>query len=73
MRLSAVAALTVGLSQRTMNHSTLRGVTTRNITDFKNNMRRERGQAISTVNRALVTLCRFFSWLVEQGNIPSSP
>jgi integrase/recombinase XerC len=48
-------------------------VTTRDITDFKDNMRRDQGQAISTVNRALVTLRRFFGWLTEQGHVGLNP
>jgi integrase/recombinase XerC len=48
-------------------------VTTRDITDFRDHLRRERGQAVATVNRALVTLRRFFGWLVERGHLPSNP
>jgi len=47
--------------------------TTRDISDFKNSMRRDRGQAVSTVNRALVTLRRFFGWLLDQGHVPANP
>ena len=47
--------------------------TTRDIGDFKNSMRRDRGQAVSTVNRALVTLRRFFGWLVDQGHLAANP
>jgi site-specific recombinase XerD len=46
--------------------------TTRDITDFKDHLRREKGQAVSTVNRALVTVRRFFSWLTDQGHVPSN-
>ncbi len=48
-------------------------VTTRDVTDFKDGLRREQGQAIATINRALVTLRRFFGWLVEQGHAPANP
>ena len=48
-------------------------VTTRDITDFKSCLRRERNQAVSSVNRALVTLRRFFGWLVENGHLTSNP
>jgi site-specific recombinase XerD len=48
-------------------------VTTRDITDFRDHLRREQGQAVATVNRALVTLRRFFGWLVDQGHLPSNP
>ena len=42
-------------------------VTTRDVADFKSHLRRDLGQAVATVNRALVTLRRFFGWLVDQG------
>jgi integrase/recombinase XerC len=48
-------------------------VTTRDISDFKDYLRRQQGQAVATVNRALVTLRRFFGWLSENGLIPSNP
>lgn len=48
-------------------------VTTRDVSDFKNSLRRDLGQAVATVNRALVTLRRFFGWLVDQGYIPANP
>src|SRR6516165_4063896 len=48
-------------------------VTIRDVIDFKGHLRREKGQAIATVNRALVTLRRYFGWLVEQGHIPANP
>ena len=48
-------------------------VTIRDIADFRNHLRRERGQAIATVNRNLVTLRRVFAWLVEQGHVASNP
>ena len=48
-------------------------VTTRDITDFKNWLRRDRGQAVLTVNRCLVTLRRYFAWAVEKGHVPSNP
>ena len=48
-------------------------VTTRDVTDFKNWLRREKVQAVATVNRALVTLRRFFGWLADQGHIPANP
>jgi site-specific recombinase XerD len=48
-------------------------VTTRDITDFKDHLRREQGQAVATVNRALVTMRRFFAWLTEQGHVSSNP
>jgi integrase/recombinase XerC len=48
-------------------------VTTRDVTDFKDHLRREKGQAVATVNRALVTLRRYLGWLAEQGHVPSNP
>jgi len=48
-------------------------VTVRDVVDFRNFMRRDRGQAVSTVNRALVALRRFFDWLVSIGHCESNP
>ncbi|WP_417737026.1 tyrosine-type recombinase/integrase [Rosistilla oblonga] len=44
-------------------------VTTRDVTDFKDHLRRLNGQAVNTVNRCLVTLRRYFGWLVDQGQL----
>jgi site-specific recombinase XerD len=52
---------------------TVKRVTVRDITDFRDHLRRNDDQAVATVNRALVTLRRFFGWLAEQGNIRSNP
>ena len=51
----------------------VRRVTTRDITDFKDYLRRDKGQAVATVNRTLVMVRRFFAWLVDQGHIPANP
>jgi len=48
-------------------------VTVRDLTDFRDWLRREKGQAVSTVNRCLVTMRRFFAWLVEHHHIPANP
>jgi len=48
-------------------------VTTRDITDFREYLRRDRGQAVASVNRVLVTLRRFFAWVVEQGHLAMNP
>ena len=48
-------------------------VTVRDVIDFRNHLRREQGQAVSTVNRALVALRRFFDWLVSIGHVESNP
>jgi integrase/recombinase XerC len=47
-------------------------VTTRDVTDFKDCLRREQGQAVSTVNRCLVTLRRYLGWLNEQGHVEAN-
>jgi integrase/recombinase XerC len=51
----------------------LKRVTTRDVTDFKDWLRRERGQAVTTVNRGLVMLRRFFAWAAEKGHIAANP
>jgi integrase/recombinase XerC len=48
-------------------------VTVRDLTDFRDHLRREKGQAVATVNRCLVMVRRFFGWLVEQGCIQANP
>ena len=48
-------------------------VTTRDITDFKDGLRRQQTQAVATINRALVTLRRFFGWLVDNGHAQANP
>ena len=48
-------------------------VTTRDVTDFKDGLRRQKGQAVATINRALVTLRRFFGWLVDHGHAKANP
>jgi integrase/recombinase XerC len=52
---------------------TVSRVTVRDVTDFKDFLRREKKQAVATVNRCLVTLRRFFGWLAEQGRIAVNP
>jgi site-specific recombinase XerD len=48
-------------------------VTTGDVSGFRDHLRRDQGRAVSTVNRALVTIRRFFSWLVEEGHLTSNP
>jgi integrase/recombinase XerC len=48
-------------------------VTVRDVTDFREVLRKKEGQAVATVNRALVTVRRLFGWLAEQGTIPTNP
>jgi integrase/recombinase XerC len=57
------------------NHEPLaiKRITTRDVTDFRDCLRRDRQQAVNTVNRALVTVRRFLSWLAEEGHIPTNP
>jgi site-specific recombinase XerD len=47
-------------------------VTTRDISDFRDHLRRDRGQAVNTVNRCLVTLRRFLSWLADEGHVSAN-
>lgn len=51
---------------------TLPRVTTRDLGDFRDSLRRDKQQAVATVNRALVSVRRFFSWLHEQGHTPGN-
>jgi site-specific recombinase XerD len=48
-------------------------VTTRDLTDFRDYLRRDKGQAVATINRNLVMLRRFFGWLVGQGHVAANP
>ena len=48
-------------------------VTTRDVTGFRDDLRRNQSQAVATVNRALVTVRRYLGWLAEQGHIPANP
>lgn len=47
--------------------------TTRDVTDFREHLRRDRNQAVATVNRALVALRRYFGWLADSGHVNSNP
>lgn len=51
----------------------MKRVTVRDITDFREYLRREKGQAVATVNRAIVTVRKFFGWLVDQGHVQANP
>lgn len=51
----------------------MKRVTVRDITDFREHLRREQGQAVATVNRAIVTVRKFFGWLTDQGHVPANP
>lgn len=48
-------------------------ITVRDVTDFRDHLRRERGQAVSTVNRCLVTIRLYFGWLVDQSVLATNP
>ena len=48
-------------------------VTVRDITDFRDHLRKDQGRAVSTVNRCLVTIRRFLGWLFEQGILAMNP
>ncbi|MEX1098010.1 MAG: tyrosine-type recombinase/integrase [Planctomycetales bacterium] len=48
-------------------------VTMRDVVDFRDHLRRNGGQAVATVNRAIVSVRRFFDWLVESGRAESNP
>jgi integrase/recombinase XerC len=43
------------------------------VTDFRNHLHRNQRQAVSSINRALVVIRRFFDWLVRQGNVELNP
>lgn len=46
-------------------------VTTRDLGDFRDALRRDQQQAVATVNRALVSVRRLFLWLHENGHVQS--
>lgn len=48
-------------------------VTVRDVTDFRDFLRRDKKQAVATVNRCLVTLRRFFGWLADHGHVAANP
>lgn len=48
-------------------------VTIGDVSSFRDHLRRDQGQAVATVNRALVTIRRFFTWLVEDGHLTNNP
>lgn len=52
---------------------TVKRVTVRDITDFRDQLRRTDGQAVATVNRCLVSLRRWFAWLVEIEHLATNP
>ncbi len=48
-------------------------VSTMDLTSFKRHLRENKQQAVSTVNRALVSIRRYFDWLVDKGYLKSNP
>jgi site-specific recombinase XerD len=59
----------------TANHEpfTVGRVTVRDITDFRKYVRQNLGHAVSTTNRSLTTVRRFFGWLVSNSRLPVNP
>lgn len=60
-------------SQANREAFTVKRVTLRDVTDFRSFLHREKRQAVASVNRALVSIRRFFDWLVRQGHVESNP
>ena len=52
---------------------TVNRTTLRDVTDFRNYLHRDQRQAVASVNRALVSIRRFFDWLVRQGHVEMNP
>jgi site-specific recombinase XerD len=48
-------------------------VTSRDVSDFREHLRREKAQAVSTINRNLASLRKYFKWLTVKGYIQSNP
>jgi integrase/recombinase XerC len=44
-------------------------ISTTDLTGFKRHLRGEKQQAVSTVNRAIVSIRKYMGWLVEQGKL----
>jgi site-specific recombinase XerD len=60
-------------SQANREPFTVKRVTLRDVTDFRNHLHRDRRQAVASVNRALVTIRRFFDWLAREGHVEANP
>jgi integrase/recombinase XerC len=58
---------------RTNEPLTLTRITVRDVVDYRDHLRREKGQAVATVNRSLVLLRGFLAWLAEEGHIAANP
>ncbi len=48
-------------------------VTVRDVTDFRNHLRTDRQQAVASVNRCMVSLRRFFGWLLGERVVDFNP
>ena len=48
-------------------------VTTGDVSSFRDHLRRDQEQAVSTVNRALTTVRALFTWLIEEGQLTVNP
>lgn len=48
-------------------------VTVRDVTDFRDHLRREKQQAVASVNRSLVAIRRFFLWLKKHDHVVANP
>jgi integrase/recombinase XerC len=51
---------------------TLKRITLRDVTDFRNHLQRDRRQAVASVNRALVTIRRLLDWLAREGHLAAN-
>ncbi len=51
----------------------LKRVTTRDVVDFRNHLHRDQRQAVASINRALVSIRRFFDWLVQKDRLEVNP
>ena len=60
-------------TQRNGERFLVRRISHRDVVDFKTHQRNEKGLAVATVNRSLVTLRKFLGWLVERGVLASNP
>lgn len=52
---------------------TLPRITVRDVMDFRKYLNDERKQAVASINRALVSLRRFFDWLVKEKKLTDNP
>lgn len=52
---------------------TVKRVTLRDSVDFRSFLHRNQRQAVASVNRALVSIRRFFDWLVQRGEVVANP